>query len=176
MRAERPTTVEYDPYYHGYLQRIGDGPIVTRLSDQIAELHGLLGGLRPGGSAYRYADGKWTIKQVIGHLADAERIFGMRATCIARGEVASLPGFDENAYVEEGAFDVRTLDSLLREFEHLRGANVEMFDGLPDAHWGRTGSANGAPASVRALAWILAGHLDHHMAVLRDRYAPAFEG
>lgn len=176
MPAERPGTGEYDPFYQPYLARIGDGPIVPRLAAQSAELRELLGGLRPGGAVHRYEAGKWSVKQVVGHLADSERIFGMRATCIARGETAELPGFEQDDYVAGGGFDERTVDSLLREFEQLRGANVEMFGGLPEEHWQRTGRANAAPVSVRALAWILAGHMEHHLAVLRERYGGAFTG
>lgn len=175
-RDRRPEPGEYDPFYQGYLARVVAGPIIPRLAAQAEELRTLLGRLRPDGTSYRYEAGTWSVKDVIGHLADSERIFGMRATCIARGETAGLPGFEQDQYVAEGEFDARTVDSLLRELEQLRGANVEMFSGLADDRWDRMGTANGAPISVRALAWILAGHLEHHLAVLRERYADAFDG
>lgn len=173
-QSRRPEPGEYDPFYQRYLARVAAGPIVPRLAAQGGDLRALLGRLRPDGASYRYEPGKWSIKDVLGHLADSERIFGMRATCIARGETAELPGFEQEEYVSEGDFGARTLDSLLREIEQLRGANVEMFSGLTDDRWDRMGTANGAPISVRALAWILAGHLEHHLVVLREHYADAF--
>lgn len=174
MASGRPGPDEYGAFYAGYVERIGDVDIVSTLADQAEELGRLLDRLGPGGGTHRYAAGKWSVAEVIGHLADAERIFGMRATCVARGETTPLPGFDENAYVAEGRFDLRTIDSLRRELELLRGANVAMFGGLAEDRWLRRGTASGSPITVRALAWIIAGHLDHHLAVLRDRYGEAF--
>lgn len=172
--SERPGSDEYGEFYAGYVGRVGDVDIVSTLTEQASELGRLLDRMSPGGGAYRYAAGKWSVAEVIGHLADAERIFGMRATCVARGETTPLPGFDQNAYVAEGRFDLRTIDSLRREFELLRGANLAMFGSLPEDRWRRRGTASGSPITVRALAWIIAGHLDHHLAVLRDRYGEAF--
>lgn len=174
MAGGRPRSDEYAAFYAGYVRRIGDVDIVSTLEDQAGELGELLDRLVPEGAAHRYAPGKWSVAEVIGHLADAERIFGMRATCIARGETAPLPGFEENAYVAEGQFHLRTTDSLRREFELLRGANVAMFEALTDDRWCREGTASGASITVRALAWIIAGHLDHHLAVLHERYGEAF--
>lgn len=172
----RPGSDEYGAFYAGYVGRIGDGDIVRILADQAGELGDLLDRLGPEGAGHRYAPDKWSVAEVVGHLADAERIFGMRATCIARGETTPLPGFDENAYVAEGGFDHRTIDSLRREFELLRGANVMMFAALADDRWRREGTASDASVTVRALAWIIAGHLDHHLAVLGERYGEAFSG
>jgi len=174
--GRRPEAEEYDAYYAGYVERVPDGPILLRLAGQVEGLRALLAGVAPDGGAYRYAAGKWSIRQVIGHLADAERIFGMRATCIARGEASPLPGFEQDEYALAGAFDARTLESLVREFELLRGANLEMFGTLPDSAWDRRGTASGLPVSVRGLAWIIAGHVEHHLTILRDRYRDAFTG
>lgn len=174
MTGGRPASDEYGAFYADYVGRVGDVDIVATLADQAGELARLLDRLGPGRATYRYAAGKWSVAEVIGHLADAERIFGTRATCVARGETTPLPGFDENTYVAEGGFDRRTIGSLRREFELLRRANVEMFGGLSDDRWSRRGTASGSPVTVRALAWILAGHLDHHLTVLRERYGEAF--
>ena len=174
MASGRPGSGEYGAFYAGYVNRVGDVDIVSTLADQAGALGRLLDRLGAGGAAHRYAAGKWSVAEVVGHLVDTERIFGMRATCVARGETAPLPGFDENAYVAEGRFDLRTIDSLRLEFELLRGANVAMFGGLPEDRWRRRGTASGSPITVRALAWIIAGHLDHHLAVLRERYGEAF--
>jgi hypothetical protein len=170
----RPEPAEYHPYYGGYIGLVEDGSILARLAAQSEGLRDLMSAIGPAGGAYRYAPGKWTVRQVLGHVADTERIFGMRATCIARGEKASLPGYEQDDYVDEGGFDARPVDSLVREFDLLRAANLEMFSGLPGEHWRRVGTANGAAISVRALAWILVGHLEHHVAVLQERYAAAF--
>lgn len=174
MASGRPLREEYGAFYEGYVSRVGDVPIVTALAEQAGVLREVLESLRPGGASHRYAPDKWSVAEMVGHLADAERIFGMRATCIARGETTPLPGFEENDYVAEGRFDLRTIDSLRREFELLRAANVAMFEGLTDDCWVRTGTASGTPVSVRALAWIIVGHVDHHLAVLRERYGGAF--
>jgi hypothetical protein len=175
MASGRPGTDEYGAFYAGYVGRVGDVDIVSTLADQAGELGDLLDRLCPGGASHRYAPGKWSVAEVVGHLADAERIFGMRATCIARGDTTPLPGFEENTYVAEGRFDLRPIDSLRREFELLRGANVAMFEALSDDRWRRAGTASSATITVRALAWIIAGHLDHHLAVLRERYGGAFD-
>ena len=174
MTGGRPGSGEYGASYAGYVSRIGDVDIVSTLADQAEEVGDLLDRLHPGGAAYRYAPGKWSVAEVIGHLADAERIFGVRATCIARGETTPLPGFDENDYVAEGRFDLRTIDSLRKEFELLRGANLTMFEALTDDRWRRAGTTSGASITVRALAWIIAGHVDHHLGVLRERYGAVF--
>jgi len=174
MVVGQPGSDEYGAFYAGYVGRVGDVDIVSVLAAQAGEVGRLLDRLAPGAATHRYAAGKWSIAEVIGHLADAERIFGMRATCVARGETTPLPGFDENAYVAEGRFDLRTIDSLRREFDLLRGANVEMFGALSEDRWRRRGTASGSVVTVRALARIIAGHLDHHLEVLSDRYAEAF--
>lgn len=172
--ALRPEAGEYHPYYAAYIGLVEDGPILGRFAAQAEELRDLMSALGPNGGAHRYAPGKWTVRQVLGHVADTERIFGMRATCIARGETSSLPGYDQDDYVAEGAFDARPVESLLREFDLLRAANLEMLSGLAGEYWLRTGTANGVAMSVRAAAWILVGHLEHHLAILRERYGAAF--
>jgi hypothetical protein len=117
-----------------------------------------------------YAPGKWSVKEVVLHCTDAERIFAYRALRIARGDATELPGWDEQAYTPEGRANERSLTDLLHELETARAATVALFAGLPAATWARVGRANGSPVSVRALAWITAGHLLHHLDVLQDRY------
>ena len=114
------------------------------------------------------------MKEVLGHLLDAERIFAYRLLCIARGEQASLPGFDEDAYVAHAGFGARPLESLLEEYDLLRGSTLALLRGLDEASLGRMGLSNNSPISVRALAWTLAGHEQHHMGILRERYLPSF--
>ncbi|MDH3427231.1 MAG: DinB family protein [Gemmatimonadota bacterium] len=170
----RPEAGEYDPYYETYIGRLDGGSIFSKLAQQSGVVRDQMSGLIAGGGDYRYAPGKWSVKQILGHLADSERIFGMRATCIARGDLAELPGFEQDDYVDAGGFDQRTIESLVREFEFLRAANLEMFGGLEPTAWRIVGKANDSPISVRAIAWILAGHTDHHLTVLGERYGAAF--
>ena len=166
----RPGSAEFDPYYGRYIARIESDDIMEVLAGQLPELQHALGDLGPDMAGHRYAPGKWTVKQVLGHVLDSERIFATRALCIARGENQPLPGFDEDAYAAASAADARPLGEVLQELEHLRRANLALFEGFDDAAWRRVGNANGAPISVRAIAWILAGHADHHLNVLRERY------
>jgi len=172
--GSRPSPNEYDTFYETYVGRIGAGPIVPFLMKQGLTVREFMSSLADGNGDFRYADGKWSVKEVLGHLSDTERVLGMRAMCISRGESVDLPGFDENDYVAAANFSARSIDSLIREFESLRAANVEMLGALNLEDWKKTGRANGTPISVRALGWILAGHVDHHLAVLDDRYGQAF--
>ncbi len=119
-----------------------------------------------------YAPGKWTLKEVLGHLVDDERIFGYRLLCVARGEEGVLPGFDEVVYVSAAAFEKRTLDSLLSEYATVRAATVALLEHLPQEAWARRGRVNGYTASARGLAFHIAGHELHHHRVIRVRYVP----
>ncbi len=146
------------------------GNLLHILAAQLAATRKLLAPLDERRALHRYANGKWSIKEVIGHVSDVERVFAHRALRFARADATPLPGFDENAYVPEGGFDGRPLDSLLDEFAAVRGASRALFAGLDEEAWRRQGTANGAAVSVRALATIIAGHELHHLALLRDRY------
>lgn len=176
MDVSRPQPGEYDPYYKGYVSLVPDAPILETLAAQSEDFRSLLAGLAPDRADYRYAPGKWSVKELLGHINDAERVFGTRAMCIARGETAELPGYDQDEYVAGTSIDRRTLDSLVREFAFLRAANLEMFSGLSADDWVRAGRANGSSATVRAIGWILAGHVSHHMTIMRERYREAFQG
>ncbi len=166
----RPTAVEFDPYYGRYIDRIVAPDILTALQEQQVEIADFLAQLDPAMADHSYAPGKWTTRQVLNHVCDTERIFAARGLCIARGETASLPGFDENAYADASAVDDRPLSALGREFDLLRGATICMFEAFDEPAWHRVGNANGSPVSVRAIAWILVGHADHHLNVIRERY------
>jgi hypothetical protein len=169
-RTQRPAEDEYAPFYARYVSRVADGDVVRQLEAQDAELAQLLGGLDEARAAHSYAPDKWSIKQMVGHLADTERIMTYRLLRIARGDATPLPGFDENAYADHAASDARTLADLLAEWRAVRAATLPLLAGLPAEAWGRTGSANGHAISARALAWIVAGHVTHHVAVLHERY------
>jgi hypothetical protein len=163
-------TAEYAPFYAGYVARVpGEDPLSV-LEAQVAEIERLPAAVAEEREGYRYAPGKWSPRQVVGHLADAERIMVYRALAIARGEEGALPGFDEDRYVEHAGFDEIPLRQLADELLLVRRATLHFFRHLPEEAWSRVGTANGHPVSVRALAFILAGHLRHHWAIFAERY------
>jgi uncharacterized damage-inducible protein DinB len=168
----RPAAGEYNPYYDRYISQLGDGDVLEMLRRQVEETAALLGAVDERDAGFRYAEGKWSIKQVVGHMTDTERIMVYRAVCFARAEATPLPSFDENAYVEHAKFDARTLVELLAEFRAVRDATIAFFSGLDAEEARRTGTASGHPCSVRALAFIVAGHERHHRKILAERYLP----
>src|SRR6185436_4599773 len=166
----RPLETEYAPYYGSYIDQVSESDILPVLRSQIDELDVLLDRVTPEHETYRYAEGKWSIREIVGHLIDGERVFGYRALCIARGDMRSLPGFDQDEYMADAPYDRIDLEDLLSEFRLVRLSNIAMFRNFDEAAWARMGTANSAPITVRALAFIMAGHLRHHMGVLRERY------
>jgi hypothetical protein len=166
----RPNENEYAPYYQSYVAHVTEDEILPAMRSQIDALDVLLDRVPPERETFAYAEGKWTIRQIIGHLIDGERVFGYRALCIARGETQDLPGFDENEYMPNSPYEHIQLEDLLNEFRLVRLSTVAMLRTLDETAWTRMGIANGAPVSVRALAYIMVGHARHHMGVLRDRY------
>jgi hypothetical protein len=169
-RRIRPGASEYAPFYASYIAQVPDGDVVEALIGGVEIAAALLHDATEEQAARAYAPGKWTLKQVVLHCADAERIFAYRALRIARGDTTDLPGWDENAYAPASGADARTLESLLDELESVRESTVTLFEGLPAEAWTRSGTANDKAISVRALAWITAGHLLHHLEVIQDRY------
>ena len=166
----RPQQDEYVPYYHKYVSMVPDGDLVETLRTQIGETLALVRSIPEERGSHRYAPGKWSIKEVVGHMADVERIMTYRALRIARNDATPLPGFDENAYVPAANFEARSLASLAHELEAVRRATVAFFETLEPEAAARRGSANNNPISARALAYIVAGHERHHVALLRERY------
>ena len=166
----RPNESEYAPYYQDYVAHVNEEEILPVLRSQLDDLDVLLNRVAPEQETYRYADGKWSIREVAGHLIDAERVFGYRAFSIARGENQNLPGFDQNDYMLTAPYDRIELEDLLSELRLVRLANIAMLRSLDEEAWNRVGNANDNQVSVRALAFIMAGHVRHHMGVLRERY------
>lgn len=166
----RPAPSEYSPYYLKYIERVPEGDLLAALAAQHEETAALIRGVGEDRGDHRYAPDKWSIREVLGHVADTERIMAYRALCVARGDATPLPGFDENAYVARANFGARTLASLVDELRTVREATLALFRPLTDEELLREGSANGAPVTPRALAWIIAGHERHHVAMLRERY------
>lgn len=166
----RPAADEYDPYYDTYISKVPAGDVLQLLHTQLHENARFLEKLTDEQGAYRYAPGKWSLRQVVGHVTDAERVFSYRMLCIARGETAPLPGFDENRYAEVSNADTRPLRSVVTEFAHVRSATISLVESLNLEALTRVGNANGKPITPRALVYIIAGHERHHMGVVRERY------
>jgi hypothetical protein len=169
-RSTAPGAGEYAELYAGYVKRVPPGDVVATIRDQMAETLTFLRGIDPARTTSGYAPGKWSIRDVVLHMADTERVMAYRALRIARADTTPLASFDENAWTPMAGANARSMDSLLAELESTRRATVAMLDGLPPEAWARVGTASGKPVSVRALAWIIAGHERHHVAVIRERY------
>jgi uncharacterized damage-inducible protein DinB len=170
MPIARPGTDEYAPHYGTYVSKVTEPDVVAALIAQQKSTGELLAGLSEATAAHRYAPGKWTVREVIGHLSDAERIFAYRCMRIARGDKAPLPGFDENAYVPAANFERRTLKSVAAEFATVREATLSLVDGLTPEALALMGTASEKPVSARALVFIIAGHEKHHLGVLKAKY------
>jgi hypothetical protein len=167
---ERPDETEYAPFYAGYVSLVPESEVLAVLAAQADEVRALAARVPPGREQFRYAPGKWSVREVMGHIADTERVFGYRATCIARGDQSPFPSFDENAYVENATFDASTLESLASEFLHLRAANLAALGRLTPEATRRRGTASGKLVTVRGLAYMMAGHVRHHVRLLGERY------
>lgn len=170
MNTGRPNPDEYAPYYAGYIALVTEDDVVLALEKQRETTRKLLNSLDEKRAAFRYAPEKWSIKELVGHVADAERVFAYRAMCIARGEKQSLPGFDEKDYVKGGAFDSVPLRELAASLTAARNASLSLFRTLPPGAWSARGMANGVEVTVRALAWMTLGHERHHLKVLKEKY------
>ena len=167
----RPGADEYASFFAGYVSLVPETDVLPVLAAQAVDLRRLAAAVPAARETYRYAPGKWSVREIFGHVGDGERVFGYRAFCISRGDRTPLPGFDENDYIAQSAYDERTVAELADDFAGLRAANLAVLGRLNDAQWTRVGNANGRPVSVRALAFIMAGHLRHHLGVLKSRYA-----
>lgn len=173
FRTIRPATTEYGPYYDRYIQLIpaGHDPL-EQLRAQQGELHAMLGALSEEQALLRYAPGKWSIKETLGHVTDTERVFAYRALRIARGDQQPLPGFDQDAYVAQSGADARPLADLLREYDATRAATLALLESFSAETLDCLGTASDLPVSVRALSYMLAGHEAHHLQLWRERSLP----
>jgi hypothetical protein len=158
------------PHFVGYIKRVPELDPVIACAEQIEATTTLLRGLSETQAMHRYDRGKWSIKEVVGHLTDVERIMAYRALCIARGDTTPLPGFDENAYVPAGKFDSRSLADLVGDFRTARASTLALLRTFDVDAWRRRGTASGKPVSVRAIAFMIPGHERHHVEILRTRY------
>jgi DinB family protein len=166
----KPDQSEFLPYYARYIDLVGPGDIVGTLAAQMRETQALLRGLPASIGHHRYAPGKWSVSEIIGHVIDAERIFGIRALRFARGDTQPLPGFEQDDYATNSAFDAYPLAELALELDVVRQSTIFLYKHLEEESWMRRGIASGAEVSVRALAHIIAGHELHHRQILQTRY------
>jgi len=169
-RRTRPQPDEYNPYFDRYISRVPDADIIDVLGSQIEETVALLKNLPETMGGHRYAPDKWSIREVIGHMSDGERVFSYRALRFSRSDPLPVEGFDENEFVANARFNERTIADLTSEFEHLRRAAIHLYAGLDEEGMSRRGIANQNEISVRALAFVTAGHESHHLDILRTRY------
>lgn len=170
MRTRRPTSSEANDYYFTYIDKVPDGDVVIRLRQQIIETQELLESVSDEQGDFRYASGKWSVKEVLGHLADTERVFTYRALAFSRGDATPIPGMDQDDWITGGRFDDLSIEEVVGDLVAVRGATSTLFEGLSDEQWQRRGVASGFEFQVGAIAWIVAGHELHHRGVLVERY------
>ena len=166
----RPAKSEFLPFYERYIALVPEGEIVSTLSSQVGETLDLLRGLPTSVSTYRYAPDKWSVNELVGHVIDSERLFSIRALRFARNDPSPLPGFEQDDYTRNSTFDSYPLLELASELEAVRQSTLFLFRHMDEQAWTRRGIANNAEVSVRALAYIIAGHELHHREILRSRY------
>ncbi|NRB50495.1 MAG: DinB family protein [Saprospiraceae bacterium] len=166
----RPNANEFNPYYQTYVGKVGEGNILSILEQQEAEMASFYESIPEDRWEYRYAEGKWTPKEVLLHIIDAERVFSYRALRVGRADTTPMPGFDQDPYVETSAANDRTPASLIAEYRAVRQATLALFKNLPASAWDQLGTASDSPISPLALACIIAGHEIHHSMITKERY------
>uniref|UniRef100_Q027H9 DinB-like domain-containing protein n=1 Tax=Solibacter usitatus (strain Ellin6076) TaxID=234267 RepID=Q027H9_SOLUE len=170
LLISKPDQSEHAPYYGRYIDMVPDGDILGTLAAQIGVTLTELRKISEQDSLHRYAQGKWSVREIVGHLIDAERIFSYRALRFARNDQTKLPGFEQDDYIAAANFDERPWSDLIDEFYAVRRSSIAMFRGLSEEAWTRTGIANDTPMSVRAAAYVIAGHERHHLGIIREKY------
>lgn len=165
-----PSRSEYADFFHGYVQTTPPGEIVQVLREQLESALTLLRRIAPDQGTFRYAEGKWSINELLGHMLDTEWVFTYRALRFARGDSSPLVGMDQDVFVAGAKFDARETSSLIEEFRHVRSANIVLFESFDESVMVRKGIASDCPFTVRSMLHILAGHAQHHLNVLEARY------
>lgn len=172
-KLSTPNSDEYAEFYAGYVQRAAaKGDVLVALPQQIDEIKSALGSLSDEQALFRDAPKEWTIKEVMGHLNDTERVFSYRLLRVSRNDTTPIPGFEQNDYVRAAGFDSHPIKDLIQEFEHLRRANILAIQNMTDESALRVGTASGYLVSARALIYMLVGHVDHHLESLNGKYLP----
>ncbi|TVX95309.1 DinB family protein [Cohnella terricola] len=166
----RPAQDEFGGHFGTYINIVPDGNIIDILANNLKETSEFLSDIPESKGSNRYAPGKWSLKEAIGHISDTERVMSYRLLRIARGDQTPLPGFDQDAYMAGVDFNAYSLAELIEDYISVRRATLTLLRGLPDAAWDRMGTASGNPVSARALAYINAGHELHHLRIIKDKY------
>ena len=167
---ERPKSNEYAPYYKTYIEKLVGNDIIKILSDQLERTTNLLKSVSEEKGNYAYTEGKWSIKEILGHIIDTERVFSYRALCIARREQQALPGFEQDDYVKAGHFNKSMLSSLANNYQLVRRSNIALFNSFDEESIGRWGTASNNKVTVKAIMFIIAGHEEHHINILKTKY------
>jgi len=166
----RPADTEYPSFYAGYISHVPEEAVLPVLAGQVDLLRRVADSVTEDRETFRYEPGKWSVRELFGHLGDGERVFGFRAFCFSRGEAQPLPIFDQESYVAHADYDRRSLESLVGDWIEVRQVNLALLRRLDGEAWERVGTAAGAPVTVRALAYVMAGHVRHHLKILAERY------
>ena len=166
----RPEPGDYQTYQEAYIKTVEGNNIIKALEDQLITIPGFLKNIPAQKAKYAYAEGKWTIKEVIEHITDTERVFAYRALCIARGEAKVLPGFEQDDYVKEADSNNRELSELIDEFRKVREANLSLFKSFSEEVLNKKGSVNTYRITVNAILYIIAGHANHHVNIIKEKY------
>ena len=167
---QRPDKTEYNEFYETYVSLVPEAEINSVFQKQLNQVNEIFQTISEEKSNFAYAEGKWTVKELVGHLIDGERMFGYRALRISRGDKTPIEGFEQNIYTENAPFNKYKFADLCREFELVRLSNISLFNHLKDNDWEKMGTASGNPVSVRAIIYIMTGHVRHHVNILRERY------
>jgi len=166
----RPEPTEYDPYYDLYISLVKTDDMVGTLQKQAQQTRDLLSKVSAEKAEFRYAPGKWSVKEVLGHMNDTERIMSYRVLRIARGDQTPIEGYEQDDYVTGGKFGRRTMDDLLQEFQTIRNATIQLIRHLDEESAARRGTANNKQISARAVIYVIAGHELHHRRILEEKY------
>lgn len=166
----RPSKDEYPAYFETYISLVPDGRIEDILHSQLEETRSFLVQLTDEQANHRYAEGKWSVKEVVGHMTDTERVMQYRLLCIGRGDQTPLPGFDEMIYMQGVDFHSCSMEDLLEDLTAVRHSTLMLLKSLPESAWSNSGTANNSHLTARALAYIIAGHVVHHVRVIKERY------
>ncbi len=170
---KKPDSSEYAPYFAGYIDLVPSGHLLSLLSGQLDEWNALFSGITNEKGNYRYQPEKWSLKEILGHISDTERVMSYRALRIARGDKTPLPGFDQDRFVRSAGFERREVGALLEEFNSVRRATVTLLSSFTEEDWLRSGWLSGWPEkemSVRALGYVIVGHATHHLKIINERY------
>jgi len=166
----RPSQTEYAPFYETYVSMVQEDDLNAALQSSLEEIRDMLEAIPVEKTDHAYAEGKWTVKELLQHVIDTERVFSYRSVCIARGEQQPLPSFDENSYARQADVSERSMREMKEELLALRSSNYLMFKGFTDSMLQNRGTASGKEISVNALGYICVGHVRHHMRILQERY------